>query len=295
MVSLYQDFASQDEIDAQYNPSLGNPPGLLASQAWPGRAAAARNLPQARLDIRFGPTKAEHLDIFPAGNLTAGDGAPVHVFIHGGYWRARSAADFSFIAPPLVEAGITTVIVNYALCPWVTIDEITRQVRAAIAWTWQHIGDYGGNRDAITISGHSAGGHLVAMTACTDWPGQYGLPADIVKHGTAISGLFDLAPFPYSYLQPALQLGWDQVARNSPIGLVPTAPAPPLSLIVGGDESPEFHRQSASFAAAWRAAGHEAAILDAPGRDHFSVLDGLCEPGHILHDTIVAKSRENLA
>ena len=89
-----------------------------------------------------------------------------------------------------------------------TIEEIVRQSRAAIAWLYESALSFGGDRRRIYVSGHSAGGHLTAMLALTDWEGDYALPADIIKGGCPISGLFDLRPFPYTYLQPKLQLTW---------------------------------------------------------------------------------------
>ena len=73
----------------------------------------------------------------------AGPGAPIHVFMHGGYWRRFSARDHEFVARPLVAAGIATVMVNYALCPSVTLDEIVRQTRASIAWAFSHAAEFG--------------------------------------------------------------------------------------------------------------------------------------------------------
>ena len=141
---------------------------------------------------------------------------PVHVFIHGGYWRRFSARDHDFVVPQLVAAGLTTVVVNYALCPIVSLDEIVRQVRAAIAWTFHHAAEFGADPQHLTISGHSAGGHLTAMALLTDWAGDYGLPADLIKGAVAISGLYDLGFLPYSYIQPKVQATWDQVRPAEP-------------------------------------------------------------------------------
>jgi arylformamidase len=138
------------------------------------------------------------------------------------------------------------VVTNYALCPAVTIDEVVRQTRAAVAWAYRNARSFGGDPERLHVAGHSAGGHLVAMVLATDWPGDYGLPADIIKGATAISGLFDLAPFPYTFLQPKVQLTWDQVRRNSPILHLP-ATAPPLLVAYGEDETAEFKRQSEDF------------------------------------------------
>jgi arylformamidase len=273
-VRLYRDFATQEELDREYNPAAAVPESAAITAAWTARSERARGTLEARLGLRYGPTRAEHLDAFPAGR-----GAPIHVFVHGGYWRRFAAADFSFVAEPLVATGTAAVVVNYALCPAVSLGEIVRQVRASLAWTFANAAAFGGDPDRITLSGHSAGGHLVAMALATDWEGDYGLPADLVKGALAISGLFDLAPFPYTYLQPALQLTWDEVRRLSPINALPAA-APPLRIAVGGRESAEFRRQSREFHDLWRARGLEGSLELVAGRDHFTVLDALAaRPG----------------
>jgi arylformamidase len=280
-MKLYRDFTTQEEIDAQYNPTLAVPEAQAIIEGWTVRSAAAREAPGVRLGERYGPTREEYLDIFPAG-----DGAPVHLFVHGGYWRRFSAREHSFVAPALSRAGIAVVVVNYALCPVVTIDEIVRQVRAAIAWTHAHAASFGGDPKRISVSGHSAGGHLTAMALSTDWPGHYGLPAGTVKGGVAISGLFDLAPFPFSYLQPALQLDWAQVHRNSPIRHVP-AHRPELVVAVGGAESEEFRRQSREYADAWPGSRH----LEIAGKNHFTVIEELERPDSALLEAVLETAR----
>ena len=280
-MQLYRDFTSQEQIDREYNPGPAVADSAARIEGWMARSAATRSSLACRLGVKYGPTRDEYLDVFPSG-----EGSPVHVFIHGGYWRRFTARDHSFVAPPLVAAGLAVVVVNYALCPTVTIDEIVRQVRAAIAWTRHHAADFGGDADRITVSGHSAGGHLTAMALATDWAGTYDLPTDTVKAGLPISGLFDLAPFPYSFLQPALQLDWGQVRRNSPIGLVPES-AMPMTAAVGGDESAEFRRQSRSFADAWPGGR----CVEIPGCNHFTVLEELERPESLLRRTLLDLAR----
>ena len=137
-------------------------------------SARVRKTLAPRLDVPFGPTTAETLDIYPA----ARPDAPIHMFIHGGYWHSLSSKEFSFVAEDLVAAGVTVVINNYALCPDVTITEIVRQNRAAVAWLYRNAATFGGNRSRIHVSGHSAGGHLTAMLLMTDWERDFGLPPD---------------------------------------------------------------------------------------------------------------------
>lgn len=263
---LYRGFTSQDEIDREYNAGAAVPDNASIVANWVAESARVREQSISRLGLKYGPTVEEYLDFFSGGS-----GTPLHIFIHGGYWRRFTAREFSFVAAGLNREGVSVAVVNYALCPRVTIDEITRQIRAAIAWCHTHAKMLDCDPQRLTVSGHSAGGHLTGMALATDWERDYGLPLDTLKGGVPISGLFDLAPFPYSYLQPSLQLTWDQVARNSPINQVRPATAPQL-VAVGGNESGEFRRQSKDYASTCQSKGSSAHYFEIEGANHFTVL-----------------------
>lgn len=280
---LYRNFATSEQIDAEYDMSVvvGDPSEYFAFYA--RESATAREQHACQLDVPFGPTIEETLDIFPA----ADPAAPIVVFIHGGYWRRLSAKEFSYVARGLVRRGITTVVTNYALCPKVTLPEITRQSRAALAWlrTTNHV--YNGDRDRIHVAGHSAGGHLAARVLCTDWAGDYALPADLVKGAYAISGLYDLQPLRYAFVQPSLQLTGDIIARESPALNLPHTSAP-LIAEVGGEESDEFRRQSADYVDRWQAAGLPGTYREQPGRNHFDVIYEFNDPDSELCERFVS-------
>ncbi|TGG93357.1 alpha/beta hydrolase [Natronospirillum operosum] len=272
---LYRDFTTQEAIDAAYNPSHGRSDSAAILQAFTNRSAQARAQLECRPDLKFGPTVDETLDFFPAEGQHS-DSRPLHVFIHGGYWRSLSSKDFSYMAQGLAQAGVNVAVINYALCPKVTLGEIVRQCRAALAWLYQSAPELGFDRRNITVSGHSAGGHLLGMLLATDWAADYALPADLIRGGIAISGLFDLGPFPWSWLQPKLQLTGRDVRELSPL-FQPVQVNCPVLAAVGEQESDEFHRQSQAWVEHLVAAFPEQSIeyLSVPARDHFSIIDDL--------------------
>jgi len=239
-----------------------------------------RQQTDGRLGISFGPGPDEVLDVFPPDDSETGL-APIQVFIHGGYWKMLSKDDFSYVAKAFTPKGCATVVIDYGLIPGVDMDELVRQCRAALAWTYRNAESFGGDGERIYVSGHSAGGHLVAMAMATDWPAFDGqmpaLPADLIKGGCGISGLYDLEPIRLCFLNDDLKLTSSEAARNSPVHLLPGGTAP-LILALGGDEGPEYLRQSEDLAAAWREAGIELEVVVLSGQNHFSIVDQLNDP-----------------
>ena len=290
MSKLYRDFATRAEIDAEYDVERSVPDFMHYARQYADGSEAARRTLDSRLGLRYGPTLDEHLDVFPAARRNA----PILVFLHGGYWRILSARDFSFVASGPVAAGVTVAVVNYSFCPAVTLDEIVRQTRAAIAWLWRHGREHNGDPENIHVCGHSAGGQLTAMAVLTEWERDYGLPREVVKSGIPISGLFDLAPLRHSFLQNDLRLDDSLLARNSPQFLVRPVPVP-LLVTCGGDESAEFLRQSEDFLDAWIGAGNRAVRFAQPGRNHFTAITGLADPDSALCREVFAIMRHTPA
>jgi arylformamidase len=198
------------------------------------------------------------------------------MFIHGGYWRSLDKRDFSFLAPTFVAGGISLAVVNYDLCPKVSMDEIVRQMLRASRWLWLHAEDYGMDQDRLYVSGHSAGGHLTAMLMCAQWPTfDRQLPKDLWKGGLAISGLYDLRPLvAVEWLNVDLRLDEAAALRLSP-AFMPPATRAPVMTCAGGDESSEFLRQNALLGERWR--GAFAGDVSMPGKNHFSVIDALAD------------------
>lgn len=275
---LYRGFATQAEIDAQYDVEQSVPDFSVYARHYTDESRLARHRLRCELDVPYGPTRAETLDVFPA----EGKGAPVFVFIHGGYWRMLSAKEFSCVALGLVALGITTVVVNYALAPKVSVDEITRQMRAAVAWVLRRIERYGGDPARVAVGGHSAGAHLTAMCLQTPWRQDYGLASDDpLAAAVLVSGLYDLEPLRYSLMQPMIQLDDGVIRRQSPMFSVRPCRTPAL-VTWGGDEPDEFRRQSDDFGAAWQAAGNRSKRAPIAGANHFTAIYGFEDPKSML-------------
>ena len=280
--SIYRDFDGA-QLEWQYSPRAHTPDhdaaiaeGLAHSTAY---RETARN---ARYDIAYGASASETLDLFLPDDPR---GAPVELYIHGGFWRSRDKKDFSHLAAPLVDAGGISAIANYDLCPSVTLDEIVRQMRACIAWLHRNIAGYGGDPARIHVCGHSAGGHLTAMMLATDWPDfDPALPADTVKSAIPVSGVFDLEPILNTSVQDDVRLDTQSARRNSP-ALLPAAAGPRVAVAVGADESEEFRRQSRDYAESLRRQGLEAECFEMPARNHFNIMTDSARPGDRLGET----------
>ena len=265
-------------LEQQYNNRARVPEHPAIFARWDEASALARARLVCELDLSYGDSPAERLDVFPA----AQPGSPVLVFIHGGWWRSLDKANHSFVAPAFVNAGAAVVVPNYALCPSVGIDTIALQMVRALVWTFRHAERFGGDPTRIVVAGHSAGGHLATMMLCCDWRSQGAdLPAQLLRGGVSVSGLHELdAVLQIPSMKPDLRLTPGLVRRLSPSRF--PAPAVPLEAAVGADESEEFLRQAHLIRQAWGDAvvPH---VDEVPGANHFTVLHALVDADQALY------------
>ena len=153
----------------------------------------------------------------------------------------------------------------------------------AALWTATH-------RRPVAV-GHSAGGHLTAALLATDWSAVPGVPADLVRAGCAISGVFELAPLIPTTMNRALRLDEATAAAASPALWPPPPAGRALVAAVGEHETGEFHRQSRAMTARWAAAGVATEYLSIAGTNHFTIVDELTRPGSALFERVVALAR----
>ena len=255
------------DLEAEYDNRAKVPDHAAIQARWQAAAAAFRAAhPHGELGLAYGPTPRQAMDIFWPGTDRA---APLVLFIHGGYWQRNDRGGSSHFAQGLLAHGVAVAMPSYDLCPAVTLAALVGQVRDAAAFL------AGRGARGMLASGHSAGGHLAAMLLATDWAAR-GLPADTIAGALPISGLFDLLPLLHTSVNEALGLDAAEARRLSPLAL-PRPARGRLHAVVGGDEGPEYTRQSRSIAAAW--GGTWEAL---PGCNHFTVLAPLGDPGSAL-------------
>lgn len=284
-----------DELERHYNPraAVGDASVEVALSRYETASAAARERLSSRLDIRYGAGPKQTLDVFPAANGRLGSPAPIQIFIHGGYWRALDKSHMSFTAPPMVEAGVTQVQLNYDLCPAVTLDDIVREVREGLVHVYRYAAELGGDPDHIYLAGHSAGAHLAAMLLNHDW-GPAGLPADVIKGALLISGIYEPAVVRRISVNNDVRLEAGMAERNDCLRQPPLGNAP-LLVAVGAKEPAGWIEQSRALAETCRASERPAEYLVVDGVDHFTIMDEMAKPDGILVRRALAQIEGNRA
>jgi arylformamidase len=271
---IYRDY-NQESLDIEYNNRGRFPDTADCKAAQVVGSDEAKAEYECRLDVKFGEGETDLLDIY----IAEGDGPrPIHVFFHGGYWKSNTKNDFGFVAKPFVPHGLTTIVVEYPLIPSVRMGKLIDRCCASMEWAWRNAESFGGDKNNITISGHSAGGHITAMMMQTDWPSYGdGLPKDLVKGGCSISGVSDLDPVRLSFQNDELQFSPEEAAEFSTLFMDPKHPGP-LLVVAGGIEGPEFIRQTTELANAWSAKGMDAKGWIMEGKHHFTTINQYLDP-----------------
>ncbi len=244
--------------NAKYIPGSGDFP-----PRWAEAAAAFRERlgPRARPGLRYGAAAAEWFDLF----LPEGPAAGLAVFVHGGYWMAFGPRDFSHLAAGALARGWACAMPAYTLAPAARIGGMTRQIAAAVA---QLSRDVAG---PLVLTGHSAGGHLVARMACAGRALPDAVAARIARV-VPISPLADLRPLRETSMNETLGLDAAEALAESP-ALLPRRPGVAVHVWVGGDERPAFRDQARRLGNAWACP-----VTVEPGRHHFDVIEGLERP-----------------
>jgi acetyl esterase/lipase len=255
----------REALGRAFNNAAAVPNSDAIIRDWEARSAALRVKRSGFLDLRYGPRERNRIDFFSAGEHT-----PTLVFIHGGYWQARSKETFTFVAEGPLAMGVSVALIGYTLAPETTIDRMVEEIGSALDYLDVKLPAIGGDPGKVWISGWSAGAHLATM--------QIG--HKLVRGGLVVSGLYDLRPLQHCYINDKLGMDSETAFRNSCILNLPPA-SPPLTIVVGTDELQHVRLQSSAFATARAAKGLPGKFHELSNSNHFTILEQFCHAGRL--------------
>jgi arylformamidase len=265
----------QKELDDAYDQSVYAPnQPLIALRRKLASEAALKRLGQPER-VAYGPTEIEKLDIYKTRRLNA----PINIFIHGGAWRNGQAKDSAYLAEMFINAGAHFVAPDFVQVQDAggSLMPMAQQVRAAVAWVYKNAARFGGDPNQIYITGHSSGAHLSGCALVTDWQKDFGLPANIIKGGLVISGMYDLKPVRLSKRSEYVKFTDEIEDALSSQRHLDKLNAP-IVVAYGSQETPEFQRQNREFAAAVKAVGKPVELIVGEGFNHFEMQETIGNP-----------------
>jgi arylformamidase len=248
------------------------------------------------------PDQRKHrLDFY----LPEGTGWPILIFVHGGGWRRGDKAlkfggadPYGNIGRFYAARGIGVAVINYRLQPTVTWRDQVTDVARSLAWVHGHADDYGANKRAIFISGHSSGAQLAARAALDQESlRELGLPPGVPCGVITVSGApFDISdsetyalgtnPALYERHFRAGESGDRWKYEASVVNLV-TPSAPPFLLLHGRWEPKGLKRQNQVMHEALKAAGVPSQLVVTPWEGHFLIVAALSHPERLASTAIL--------
>ena len=207
---------------------------------------------------------------------------PTIVWFHGGSLTGGKKQ----IPEALMDKGYGVIGVEYRLSPKATAPSYIEDAAAAVAWVFNNIAKYGGSRNLIFISGHSAGGYLGMMiTLDKSWLAKYHIDP------TSIAALIPFSGQAITHFTIRKEQGIKNtqpiVDKYAPLFFV-RADAPPMLLITGDREQELLGRyeENAYLQRMMKLTGHTRTTLyELQGFNH----GGMAEPAFPLLLKEVAK------
>ena len=238
-------------------------------------------------NIAYGKGPLQKLDIFGKNNKE--ELKPLHVFIHGGYWRALDKDYHAHMSVPFNKNNILFFNINYDLCPQVTLSDICEQIVEAIIWIFNNCKNYGGNNKKISISGHSAGAHLVSYLLSIDWS-MYDLPKNVFHGAALISGIYNLKIVQKISVNKELNLSNKEVQEKTTLNKLPTFKIP-LFISYGENEPEGWKHQSISYCDFLTKNHYKYKVIPSKGDNHFTLIDTLANENSNICKEIIKLSK----
>ncbi len=260
------------------------------------RSADVRARWEHQLDIAYGPSERQRLDLYlPVASDSAAappaDGWPLLVFLHGGGFREGDPALYGYLAEPFLERGIAFVSCGYRLTPESYLPDTFTDVEGALAWCVANLPARGIDAGRLALAGHSAGAILTAQLAVRDdWLAQRSLPRDLIKAAIPISGVYDFTNpqdrHEFFRLPGAPGEGSDRAA-SSPLERLSTTPSPMLVAYGSDENQPTYGIDSRKLVEKVQAVGGRAELQELDGMTHSDTVDALGDPSSPLFAAVL--------
>lgn len=200
---------------------------------------------------------------------------PVLMFVHGGTWRSGKKDLYGALGNVFAKNGVGMVIVNYRLSPAVQHPAHVQDVAKAFAWTVGNISKYGGRPDQVFISGHSAGGHLVALLATAEkYLAAEKLGLDKIKGVVALSGVYAIRGG--GRLKDAFGEDPQVLKEASPVQHV-KAGLPPFLIVYADNDFTGLDKLAESMGKALKDAKDTVTVMKIDNRDHYTIIRSMVQ------------------
>lgn len=209
------------------------------------------------------------LDIYRPKNA---NNAPVVVFYYGGRWEFGKREDYRWFGEALARHGFVAILPDYRKYPQVKLDGFMTDAANALAWSFEHASEYGGDPDELFVMGHSAGAHLALMLAANaQWMAPHHIKPTRIAGAVGLAGPYNFLPLNEDDMIGMFGSTPEEQARSQPINFV-DGDEPPMLLLHGADDKTVWAKNSTSLAQAVNAKDGRAQVIIYPGVTHSGIL-----------------------
>jgi arylformamidase len=265
MTTLYRGM-DRAALDVAYNNTQAIPDFAAVLAGFRARSAQVYETSECQRDLRYGQQPRERFDLLSSRDSNA----PTWIFVHGGYWQSLSKEDFAFVAAGPLARGFNVVLAEYTLAPEASMTQIVGEIGSLLDHLAANQDRLGLGRGPVCLTGHSAGGHLIAVHRSHP----------LIAYAMSISPLVDLEPISLSWLNGKLNLTPHEIDAYSPLRHI--GKGAPMTVAVGAAELPELVRHASEYATAARKAGETVRYVPIENCNHFSILEDLAKSSGIL-------------
>lgn len=241
------------------------------------------------LNTPYGESFRQKLDIYGV-NLPYD--APIIVFIHGGFWQRSNKHTASYAVKPYVEHHAKVIVIDFDLCPDVSLSDVIKQFKKAVERVFSYAGEH--KPKSVSFIGHDSGAHLITYLLSEDMISRLGNDKfKLLKHIYLISGVFDVSELRQTEVlnrANLLSITDENVNELSPVkssyahlGKYDIV----FDAFVGGDESPTFQKQTREFVAHLKKEKLQANFHKLEGLDHYDIVEKLSEINYEITQTII--------